>query len=136
VYDHRQTGEANTGLEDRRLKLGKSEVRCIEIGHHGFLGNFSFDTTRLMIKFLIPSLKKIKVSFIYFDRINTESIIFTALRNVPHFMNRDFVILKYKNYKLKLPDSFEAFYQAKSRSTKRNIRYYNNHIIKTFGNQA
>lgn len=114
-------------------KFGKSETRCLEIGYHGFLGNFSFDTTRIMIKFLIQSLKKIKVSFIYFDRINTESTIFAALRKIPNLINRDFVFLKYKNYKLKLPDSFEAFYKTKSRSTKKMINSYRNRLKNKFG---
>ncbi len=115
------------------LKLGKSQIRCLEIGYHGFLGEFSAGTTQLLIRYLTQYLKKIKVSFIYFDRIDTKSVIYEAIRKSSRFLSRDHLVLKYKNYRLQLLDSFDDFYQTKSRSTKKMIKSYKNRLRKNFG---
>jgi len=117
------------------LKLGKSQTHCLEIGYHGFLGDSSSDSIKRMIEFLIQSLKKLKLNFIYFDRIDTESEIFKTVREYPHFINHDQLVLKYKNYRLQLPASFEEIYRSKSRNNKKIIRQYKNRLNNKFENQ-
>ena len=118
------------------IKLGKSQTICLEIGYHGFLGEFSVHTTQRMIEFLANHLKKIGVNFIYFDRINTESVIFKSIQKSSRFLNRDYLVLRYKNYRLQLLDSFEDFYQTKSRSTKKMINSYRNRLKNKFGDDV
>lgn len=113
--------------------IWNSKARCLEIVYGGILGSPSYPDCLLLVKELIQCLIREKIDIVFLNHLRIDSPIYRIAKKLPNTFCRDQFTFENPHRRLFLPNSFEQFYQQRSRNTKENIRKYRNRITKQFG---
>jgi hypothetical protein len=120
------------GVKFGYKNLFKFNTKCLEIFYEGILGDFSESQIDDALLQLRRFIKKHKIDYAIFNSLRAGLPFYDGIkRNVNVFYRNLMPDIK-DRWTLKMPDSFEEYFQKRSKNTKSNIRKWRNKMEKSF----
>ncbi len=114
----------------------RAHVRSLEIAYGGILGDTTYSNCGVLVQEILNCLTRGEADIAFFKFIRSNSPLFKVATDLPDFLFRDHFPLINPHWKLSLNNSFDEFYQQRSKNTKSNIRKYANRMKKGFGDSV
>ena len=118
------------------LDVPKGPVRFLEFPPNSLIGAHDEQTAAALISAIDTSLAERRLAFARFSQLDLCHPVSVALDGAEHRWRKDPVNETAMHWHLKLPETFDAFYQSRSKNVKNNIKTYKNRVRKAFGNAA
>ena len=115
--------------------LFQPSLRFLSVVYGGVLGQPTDDVYRIIIKELKNVLKRGEADVIFCSRLRTDSKLYRIVRESSGLLYRDNFSVAQPNWRTKIPDSLETFYQSLSSHRRRYISYYSKRLEKKYPGQ-
>jgi hypothetical protein len=116
-------------IERRRLEfkfgykvLGAKTLKCLTVVYGGILGGPDEALCLLLLAELRKHLKSREYDIVYFNHLRTQECFYRSIGKVFGFMTRGCKPKIEEHWRMSIPDSIDAFYAARSRNHRRNLR--------------
>jgi hypothetical protein len=109
------------------------KVRSLSILYGGIIGNLTDLAHNLLLDGIMDSLSKGEADIAFFNHIISDSYIYNLVIKRPGFLFRDHSPKSYLHWCAKLPDSFNAYQDTRSKKFKRTLNLFNNRTKKQYG---
>ena len=110
----------------------KTPARSLEIPYGGILGDLSYPNCIALVKKLMNCLAQGEADVVFLNHLKCDSPMYRISTKMPSFLCRDHFSFKNPHWRLSLPDSFNEFYQQRSKSSRSNIRNNANRMKKIY----
>jgi hypothetical protein len=120
-----------------RCKVGRNTIlkpslRVLSIVYGGVLGNPSEGVCRFLIGELIKLLRNGELDVVYFNYLETNSLIYKVVRNMPGILSRGYFPKIESHVSMAIPRDFDHFMQSCSKNRRKHIRKYINRLEKEY----
>jgi hypothetical protein len=112
------------------LTVAKPRVNCLFVGQGCVLGARDEADSRLVIDTLRGFLAAKEADLVALANVATDDPLYTLARTTPPWPCRDRSPHVEPRWTAAVPDSLDAFMQARSRKTAKNLKYYGNRLRK------
>ena len=100
----------------------KPSLRCLVVAYGGILGQQSNEAHTVLIQELMRILRSREADVIFFNNLRVDSSFYQTLRNMAGFVLRSNFLRARPHWVMNIPENIEAFYQARSKKHRGNLR--------------